>query len=61
MSTIDTPDEIGDRKGLTDALNTLIRTAEANGVDIEGGYHIDGAEGESDFGIEIYRVAARTD
>ena len=60
MSTFDTPDDIRDRTAFNDALNSLLRAAEAHDVDIEGGYECDGEE-EYIYGIEIYRVAGRSD
>lgn len=61
MSTFDTPVEIGDKSELSDALNSLIRVAETNGVDLEGGYDCADGEGGTYYGVEIYRVAGRSD
>ena len=38
-------------------LARLIRWAEANGVDVEGGWACDGDESLTEWGIEIYEVA----
>lgn len=40
-------------------LARLIRAAEADGVDVEGGWACDGDEGLPEWGIEIYEVALR--
>jgi hypothetical protein len=43
------------------ALGELIRAARTNDVDVRGGWRIDGADGTTDMGVEIYRLAPRED
>lgn len=40
-------------------LVRLIRAAEADGVDVEGGWSCDGDAGLPEWGIEIYEVVSR--
>lgn len=61
MEPFDSPDDVGDRTAFDDALDRLIRAAEANGLDVEGGFRSVGEEGDASYGIEIYRVVRRTD
>ena len=59
MSTFDTqPDDITDRESFNDALSRLIEIAEANDIDIRGGYQYDAEGGQQNYGIEIYRVSS---
>jgi len=62
MSTFETqPDDITNRAAFDSALTRLIETAEANNIDIRGGYRYDAEDGQQNYGIEIYRVARSTD
>ena len=58
MSTFKTPpDDLTDREDFQNVLSHLIETAEAENIDISGGYRYDAVDGGQDYGIEIYRVA----
>jgi len=41
------------------ALGNLIASAQADGIDVEGGWKLDGENDSLDLGIEIYRVVRR--
>lgn len=60
-SPFEAPNVVEDRTAFSDALNHLIRAAEADGLDVEGGYRYVGEEGESSYGIEVYRVVDPAD
>lgn len=58
MSSFDIPvDTVVDRDTFNVALSRLIEAAEANDIDIRGGYQYNADDGQHDYGIEIYRVA----
>lgn len=62
MSAFDiNPDDIPDREAFDAALSRLIETAKANNIHIRGGYRYDAADGQQDYGIEIYRVSSNGD
>ena len=44
---------------LRDAMCDVVRSAESNGVDVEGGYEIRGADERSNWEIQILRLARR--
>ena len=44
---------------LCDAMCDVVRNAESNGVDVEGGYEIRGADERSNWEIQILRLARR--
>lgn len=46
---------------LRDAVCDVVRNAESNGVDVEGGYEVRGADERADWEIQIVRVVRRTD
>ena len=51
-----TRDELTDEEAFQDALAELIQEAEANGVDVEGGWACRDGSDPSEWGIEIYEV-----
>ena len=58
MDTFDiSADDIENRGAFNVALTRLIDAAEANNIDIRGGYRYDAEDGQQDYGIEIYRVS----
>ena len=64
MSHHDNPFENLDLESEEDfnrALHDLVEVARANGIDITGGWSLNGKDGSHDLGVEIYRVVRSSD
>ena len=57
MSSPDqTPDGLSSADKFQRSFSDLLLTARANNIDITGGWQCEVADGDHDYGIEIYRV-----